>query len=92
MLNDCFANATFRGNLIIGGSGSWPRDNILVKNPEGAGFRNFNGGRDGDYSLCQNKGDGNTCTRSSPALAKGTDGRAIGADMEGIEKATAGVI
>ncbi len=92
VLDNCFANAIFRGNLIIGGSGSWPRDNILVKNPEDAGFRNFNGGQGGDYSLCQNKGDGGTCTRSSPALAKGTDGKAVGADVGGIEKATAGVI
>jgi hypothetical protein len=92
VLNNCFSNAVFRGNLIIGGSGSWPRDNILVKNPEDAGLRNFNGGRGGDYSLCQNKGDGGRCTRSSPALAKGTDGKSIGADIEGIEKATAGVI
>jgi hypothetical protein len=91
-LNNCFSNILFTGNLIIGGSGNWPHDNILVNGPEDAGLRNFNGGRGGDYHLCRQKGDGGTCMKSSPALAKGTDGKAIGADVEGIEKATAGVI
>jgi hypothetical protein len=91
-LNNCFSNPTFKGNVIIGGFGSWPKDNLLVKSPENAGIRNFNGGRGGDYRLCREKIEGSSCTQPSPAIAKGTDGKPAGADIEGIEKATEGVI
>jgi hypothetical protein len=92
LLKNCFSNATFSNNLIIGGTGGWPPGNILVGNAKEAGFRDFKGGQGGDYRLCRGKDDGGNCTRSSPALAKSSDGKAMGADVEGIEKATAGII
>jgi hypothetical protein len=93
VLKDCFSNAIFSNNLIIGGmGGGWPPGNILVKDAKDAGFRDFRGGRDGDYHLCRGKDDRGNCSKRSPALAKGADGKDIGADIEAIEKATARII
>jgi hypothetical protein len=92
VLKNCFSNTPFTGNLIIGASGSWPRGNVLVNDPKDAGLRSFNGGHGGDYHLCRGKSDGGSCEKASPALAKGTDGKPLGADVEGIEKAIEGVI
>lgn len=92
VLRNCFSNAIFSNNVIIGGTGSWPHDNILVKDDKDAGLRQFNGGNGGDYRLCRGKDDGGSCNKSSPPLRKGSDGKAIGADIDGIEKAIAGVI
>ncbi|MGH9529887.1 MAG: hypothetical protein ACRD2S_08230 [Terriglobales bacterium] len=86
VLKNCFSNATFTNNLIVGGSGNWPHGNILVKNARDGGLRELNGGNGGDYHLCRGKGDGVDCTKPSPALAGGTDGKNIGADIEGLEK------
>ena len=90
-LKNCFANAVFSNNLIIGGSRGWPPGNVVVKDGKDAGFRDFKDGRNGDYHLCRGKDDGGNCAKPSPALAKGTDGKAIGADIDGIEKAIAGI-
>jgi hypothetical protein len=92
VLKNCFSNPTFSNNLIIGGTGGWPAGNVLVKDAKDAGFRDFKGGRDGDYRLCGGKKDGGNCANPSIALAKSSDGKAIGADIEAIEKATAGTI
>ncbi|HEV7217897.1 MAG TPA: hypothetical protein VGN39_03400 [Terriglobales bacterium] len=91
LLKNCFSNAIFTNNLIIGG-GVWPRGNISLKNARDAGLRDFKEGHGGDYHLCREKGDGADCNKPSPALAKGSDGKNIGADVEGIEKAIAGVV
>ncbi|MGH9513716.1 MAG: hypothetical protein ACRD2U_16425 [Terriglobales bacterium] len=93
VLKNCFANASFTNNLIIGGTGNWPHGNILVKRATDAGLRDFKGGQNGDYHLCRGKEDGADCAKASPALNRGTDGKALGADIEGIdiEKAISGV-
>ncbi len=88
VLKNCFSHAAFANNLIIGG-GNWPRGNILVKSSKDAGLRDF---KAGDYHLCREKEDGGDCIKPSPALAKGAYGKNIGADIEGIEEAIAGVI
>jgi len=90
-LKNCFSNATFSNNLIIGGLGGWPPGNFVVKDGKDAGFRDFKDGRNGDYHLCRGKDDGGNCTKASPALARSADAKAIGADIEGIETATAGI-
>jgi hypothetical protein len=91
VLKNCFSDASFSNNLVIGGGGGWPRGTILVKDANQAGLREFKGGKDGDYRLCRGKDDGGNCAKPSPALAKGADGKNIGADIEGIEKAIATV-
>jgi hypothetical protein len=91
VLKNCFSGDSFANNLIIGGSSGWPRGSILVKDASQAGLREFKGGRDGDYRLCRGKEDDGSCAKPSPALAKGADGKNIGADIEGIEKVIATV-
>jgi hypothetical protein len=92
ILRNCFSNAIFSNNLIIGGMGGWPPGNVLVKDAKDAEFHDFKGGREGDYHLCREKGDGGNCAKPSPVLTKSSDGKAMGADIEAIEKATAGII
>jgi hypothetical protein len=85
-LNTCFSNYTFAANAIIAlppgaAGGSWPSHNFF---PDSAGkvkFVNYNGGSGGDYHL----------QPSSPHKGKGTDGKDLGADIDAIRSATAGV-
>jgi hypothetical protein len=91
VLNNCFANAIFKNNLIIGGSVSWPPGNITVADGAAAGLRDFHDGKGGDYRLCPKEGSPG-CKKPSRALAAGTDGKDLGADMEAIKRATDGVL
>jgi hypothetical protein len=88
VLKNCFDNSTFTNNVIGGGSG-WPPGNILVKDEAAAGVRVRADGTQ-KYRLCKQKEDG--CNKRSPAIGAGTDGKDIGADVDAIEKATAGII
>lgn len=92
ILRSCFAGVIFKNNEIIGGSGKWPPGNWLVKNGGAAGLRYFHEGRGGDYRLCEKKGDPPECKGPSPALRATTDKKNAGADIDGIERATAGMI
>jgi len=92
VLKACFDGAVFKNNVIIGGPGSWPANNQTVKNGAAAGFRDFRDGRGGDYRLCQNKGDPTGCNMPSPALGKASDGKNPGADIDAVERATAGIL
>jgi len=64
VLKSCFTNSTFTHNLIVGGDGGWPSGNIIVKNADAVGFRDFHQGRGGDYRLCREKGETTSCSRS----------------------------
>jgi len=88
VLSRCFANSNVTRNIIISGSG-WPSGNITPKDARAAGIREVRG--PGLYSLCRNKDDSASCKNASPALGSATDGRDIGADVDAIEKAVAGV-
>jgi len=88
VLSRCFANPNVTRNIIISGSG-WPSGNITPKDARAAGIREVRG--PGLYSLCRNKDDSASCKNASPALGSATDGRDIGADVDAIEKAVAGV-
>jgi len=90
VIKNCFADMVFTHNLIIGGSGGWPAGNIVVKDASAAGIRDFREGHGGDYRLCRQKGETPACKQASPGLT-GTDGKPLGADVDAIEKATAGV-
>jgi hypothetical protein len=88
VLNNCFDNAEFNHNLIIGGSGHWPPGNIPVSDISEVGLRRFAEGNGGDYRLCNTKGEG--CSRVSRAIKAGSDGKDLGADFDQLQKAIAG--
>ena len=90
VFSSCFADSTFAHNLIIDSSGGWPKDNLLVS-AGSAALRDWRNGHGGDYRLCREKGDAPSCKKASPGIRAGTDGKDIGADLDAIEKATAGV-
>lgn len=82
----CFAGEAFKNNMVVGGRGGWPAGNMAVEDENAAGFRNFS---KGDFRLCRTSGGG--CSRVSPAAKAAREGKDIGADIDAIEKATAGV-
>jgi len=90
VLKSCFANSNFTNNLIVGGS-RWPSGNITPKDVRAAGIREVHEPGIGPYMLCRNENDGASCKKASPALGSATDGRDIGADVNAIEMALAGV-
>ena len=90
VLKNCFENYTFTHNLIVGGGGGWPPGNMDAKDPNAAGLRDFRENGGSDFHLCRAKGEGR-CGKPSMALRAGTDGKDLGADMDAIDKATAGV-
>lgn len=92
ILKNCFADAVFNHNLILGSEGGWPPGNIVVKNDAAAGVRDWRQGHGGDYRLCREKGDAAGCKSASPGAHAASDGKAVGADIDAIESATAGVL
>jgi hypothetical protein len=80
--NACFSGSTFSNNAIIDSPpASWPEKNFLPGSTSTVRFANYNGGSGGDYRL----------QPSSPFKRKGTDGKDLGADVDAIHAATAGV-
>ncbi|MGB2604505.1 MAG: hypothetical protein WBC78_12980, partial [Candidatus Sulfotelmatobacter sp.] len=79
----CFSNYTFTANAIIAApaGANWPKKNFFPRSAAAVGFANYNGGNGGDYHL----------QASSPYKGKGTDGKDLGADVDAIDSATAGV-
>ena len=90
VMKNCFENATFSHNLIVGGGGGWPAGNMEAKDPAASGIRDFRENGGSDFHLCREKDEGR-CSKPSPALRAGTDGKDLGADMDAIDKATVGV-
>ena len=87
IVKNCFADeGAFTNNLIVGGHGMWPQKNIHVKDEAEAGLRNMG---KGDFRPCGHGDAG--CAKASPASKAAANGRDIGADMDALEKATAGV-
>jgi len=89
VLEACFDPYRFDKNLIISGRGSFPKGNITVGSPEGAGIRDLKGTIGKDPRLCHAKGPG--CGKVSPGAGAASDGRDSGADIDAIESAIAGV-
>jgi hypothetical protein len=85
----CFDPYKFEKNIIISGIGSFPKGNIVVGSPEAAGLRDFKGTISKDPRLCHAKGSG--CSKVSPGAGAASDGRDLGADIDAIEAAIAGV-
>jgi putative Ig domain-containing protein len=81
--NACFANSAFAANAIIAppAEGSWPEKNFFPSSAATVEFVDYNSGNGGDYRL----------QASSPYKGKATDGKDLGADIDVINFATAGV-
>jgi Putative Ig domain len=81
----CFIGSFFANNAIIAppsvSSTVWPSKNFFPGSTAAAQFVNYNGGNGGDYRLLS----------SSPYKGKGTDGKDLGADMDAVNSAIAGV-
>jgi hypothetical protein len=85
-INSCFASYSFVNNAIIGSPASypaskWPSGNFFPTDPVTVQFVNYNFGKGGDYHLLP----------SSAYKNAGTDHKDLGADIDAIETATAGV-
>jgi hypothetical protein len=79
----CFSGYTFAANAIIASppTAKWPAKNFFPASAAAVRFVNYNGGNGGDYHL----------QSSSPYKGRGTDGRDLGADMDALDSAIAGV-
>jgi hypothetical protein len=88
VLKNCFDSSSFTNN-VIGGSG-WPSGNIQVKDEAAAGVSVESKDGSQKYRLCKQKESG--CSKRSPAIGAGTDGKDIGADVDAIEKAMAQIV
>lgn len=91
VFKSCFNGMMFSHNAIIEATGSWPKDNFFPKDENAVGFVNFNQGKDGDYRLCEAKHQPPSCKQASPYVHAGSDGKNLGADIDAIAAATAGV-
>jgi hypothetical protein len=91
LLNNCFQDIKFTHNAIVGAGGLWPKENFLPGNFPDVGFVNFNHGNGGDYHLCKASKQTPLCKGTSKYAKAGTDGKDLGADIDAIEAATAGV-
>jgi hypothetical protein len=81
VFRECFSSYGFHHNVIIDGGGGWPKDNKTPKNVDEVAFANFASGRGGDYRL----------SPSSKFKHTATDELDVGADLDAINKAIAGV-
>ncbi len=84
--NACFNPYSFISNGVIASSvyyppSLWPAGNFFPATVSAVQFVNYNGGNGGDYHL----------QPSSPYKGKGTDGKDLGADIDALNAATAGV-
>jgi hypothetical protein len=84
--NACFSGSAFAPNAIIGASSAdapakWPSGNYFPGSNLEVQFLDYNGSTSGDYHLLS----------SSPYRNKGTDGKDLGADIDAVNSAVAGV-
>ena len=82
----CFTESVFSANALISAppgatGGPWPSNNFFPNSPASVKFVSYKGGNGGDYHL----------QPASPYRGKGTDGKDLGADIDAIHSATAGV-
>jgi hypothetical protein len=89
VVTECFEPYKFENNLIISNRGSFPKGNHIVTSAEAAGIRDLKNGVAKDPRLCHEKSAG--CTKASRGVGAASDGRDLGADIDAIETAIAGV-
>jgi hypothetical protein len=85
-LASCFQSYTFAHNAIIATPASfppssYPAENYFPTTAAAVGFVSYRNGKGGDYHL----------QSTSPYKNAGTDGKDLGADMDALEAALAGV-
>jgi len=85
-LTTCFANYAFGGNGLVAVPSRfppsvWPTGNYFIADVNSVGFLNFNNGAGGDYHLLS----------SSAYKNAGSDGKDLGADVDAVDMAIAGV-
>ncbi len=84
--NACFSPYSFASNAVIGSPSTyppslWPTGNFFPASASTVQFVNYNGGNGGDYHL----------QSTSPYKGAGTDGKDLGADIDALDSAIAGV-
>jgi Putative Ig domain len=84
--NTCFSSYVFSGNALIATSSAfpsskWPQGNFFPPNPQALDFVDYNGANGGNYRLLP----------SSRYYHAATDGKSLGADIDLIDAAIAGV-
>jgi len=89
VLKACFVNYRIEKNLIVGRRQGWPPGNIEVSSLEAAGLREPENGISKDPRLCRAQAAG--CHKASPGINAATDGKDIGADVDAVDAALAGV-
>ncbi|MBI3475662.1 MAG: hypothetical protein HY010_08000 [Acidobacteria bacterium] len=87
VLESCFTNYKFEKNLIIGGRG-WPSGTI-TPSEGGAAIRDLKDGISRNARLCRDKSAG--CSKTSPGAGAASNGQDVGADVDAVEAAIAGV-
>jgi hypothetical protein len=85
-LKNCFTSYRFANNALIANPSqyppsSWPDDNLYAPNMQNVGFAQSSSSMAGPYQLQAN----------SPFKNRGTDGKDLGADIVGLNKALNGV-
>jgi hypothetical protein len=88
VLEQCFSNYKFEKNLVMGGRGSWP-SGTMTASEGSAGIRELRDGVSHNPRLCRDKSAG--CSKASPGAGAATDGKDVGADVDALEAALAGV-
>ena len=91
VLKNCFQNARFTNNILIGGS-DWPKGNMTPKNMDAAGIREIHEAGAAPYQLCRGEDDPSPCKKASPALGAANDNKDIGADVQAIHRIMTEVI
>jgi hypothetical protein len=89
VFDDCFSNYKFDHNLLSAERGGWPKENTIVSSPKDLAVRDLKDGISKDPRLCHEKTPG--CDKKSPGAAAATDVRDLGADVDAVEAAVAGV-
>jgi len=90
LFQSCFSNPIVSHNVIPNALSSWPKDNFTPKNTADAGMRSVRQPSLDSFRLCREKNDAKGCKKPSLYLHAGTDGKAVGADIDAIAAATAG--
>jgi len=81
-LQTCVRGPNVTANALIGASGVWPTGNFFPPDPSAVQFADYSNGNGGDYHLLP----------SSPYKNKGSDGADVGANVDAVNQATAGVL
>jgi hypothetical protein len=82
LLESCFTKPAVTHNGVVGGDSGWPKGNFSFKNLQAVGFVAAEKDRVGDFHL----------RPDSRGKHAGTDGKDLGADMDALGTATAGVL